>query len=278
MTPPDFVAACVQFDVVRGDVAANLAAAEQHVRAAAAAGARLVVLPEMWTTSFLPEPTSALAQAGADAEAMLAAIAAELGLVLVGGGLEESGGQFFNHAPIWENGEQLANYRKIHLFSPNAEQKRIAAGDEPCIVETSLGRIGIVLCYDIRFPELMRWYFHAGAEILAVPAQWPEARAAHWRALVLARAIENQMFVLGCNRTGSEPSMRNDDTLHFPGDSRIVDPMGEQLATGTGSDGPILAPIELRKVRTMQRILPVRKDRRPDVYERLWESVWQARR
>jgi predicted amidohydrolase len=278
MTAPEFVAACVQFDVVRGDVAANLAAAEQHLRAAAEAGARLAVLPEMWTTSFLPEPTEALARAGADAEARIAELSAELGIVVVGGGLEAADGRFYNHAPVWDRGRRLANYRKIHLFTVNAEPKRLSPGAEPCVVDTSVGRLGVAICYDIRFPELMRWHFHSGAELLVIPAQWPEARAGHWRALLVARAIENQAFVLGCNRIGSEPSMRTDDTLQFPGDSRILDPMGEQLAAGTGAEGPVLATIELRKVRTMQRIMPVRKDRRPDVYERLWAPVWRARR
>ena len=118
----------------------------------------------------------------------------------------------------------------------------------------------------------MRYHFYRGVELLAIPSQWPEARAEHWRILLKARAIENEFFVAGCNRTGMEGSMKNDEHLHFPGDSRIVDPMGETIGAGTGEDGPICAEVELRKVQSMRRILPIHRDRRLDVYERLWRE------
>ena len=142
-------------------------------------------------------------------------------------------------------------------------------------MNSSVGRIGLVVCYDIRFPELVRYYFHKDVQLLVVPAQWPEARSLHWRTLLQARAIENQLFVVGCNRTGLEPSLKTGESLHFPGDSRIVDPMGEILAAGAGEDSPVVAEIELRKVRTMRRILPVCKDQRPKLYKRLWEKAWR---
>lgn len=269
--------ACIQFDVRRGDVVSNLASAEQGLREAAAQGARLAVLPEMWPTSFLPAVTDALLDASRKAEDAITRLSAELRITVVGGGYEARDGKVFNRALVVDSGRVAGSYRKVHLFTPHAEPKQFAAGDDPLIVDTAAGRIGVLICYDIRFPELVRYLFYKKAEVLAVPAQWPEARAAHWRALLVARAIENQAYVLGCNRTGSEASLKSSDPLMFSGDSRIVDPSGETLAAGAGEPGPVVAPIELRKVRTMRRALPITRDRRPALYQRLWAPIWGIR-
>ena len=273
---PGFIAACAQFHVRRGDVDGNLASAETALRAAADDGAQLVVLPEMWTTSFVKEPTQDLLREAKAAEQTITQISDELGLVVVGGGLEEEKGAFFNQCLVVDSGKVLGSYRKIHLFSPNAEHRHLRPGTAPLILDTRLGKLGVMICYDIRFPELVRYYFHMGVEVLVVPAQWPEARSDHWRTLLKARAIENQMFVLGCNRTGAEESLKNEETLVFPGDSRIVDPMGGVLARGDGGEDPVLAEIQLKKIRTMRRILPVHRDRQAQVYRELWEPVWMV--
>ncbi len=269
-----FVAACVQFDVARGEPQTNLARAERGLRRAAEQGATFCVLPEMWTTSFVAEWTQGLADASREAEARVRALSRELGILVVGSAPHVEDGKVFNRAEVIDRGEVLGEYRKIHLFSPNAEHRIHEAGHDPLILDTRFGRVGVVICYDIRFPELIRYYFYEGVEILAVPAQWPEARAAHWRSLLTARAIENEIYVIGTNRTGTEPSMKSDDSLVFPGDSRIVDPMGSILASGSGEEEPILAEVEPRKVRAMRRILPVAKDRRPEVYARIWKRAW----
>ena len=270
-----FTAACVQFDVERGLVEQNLHAAQRGIMAATSAGAQLIVLPEMWTTSFVEEITDDLVKEAEDAEEQMLRLSSDLDLVIVGSSLESVGNQHFNRAVVMDHGQVLGAYRKVHLFSPNAESRQISPGSEPLVVNSSVGRIGLLVCYDIRFPELVRYYFHKDVQLLVVPAQWPEARSLHWRTLLQARAIENQLFVVGCNRTGLEPSLKTGESLHFPGDSRIVDPMGEILAAGAGEDCPVVAEIELRKVRTMRRILPVCKDQRPKLYKRLWEKAWR---
>jgi omega-amidase len=272
-TDRDFLAACVQFDVRPGDVAANLVAMRAGVDEAVAAGARLLVLPELWSTSFLPSFDDEVVRQADAAEQELAELSQAHGLVVVGSTIEAVGDQVYNSAHVWQRGQRLGSYRKIHLFSPNLEHRRHAAGDTPCLVDSELGRIGVLICYDLRFPEIARYYFHGGAEILVVPGQWPEARSQHWRTLLRARAIENQMFVLGCNRTGQEPSQRNGEPMPFPGDGRIVDPTGEVLASGSGEAGAIVAPIELRKVRTMRRILPIDRDERPSIYRQLFNAM-----
>jgi len=272
--PATFLGACVQYDVRRGDVGANVASAEQHLRAAAAAGVQLAVLPELWSTSFAPSwPPDVLAAARA-ADARIGQLAHELDMVIVASAVEEDAGSLFNRALVLDRGAIAASYRKIHLFSPNAEDRMLSAGSQPAVTDTSLGRLAVAICYDLRFAELTRWFFYQQAEILAVPAQWPESRASHWRALVDARAVENQCFVLGCNRTGSESSLKTADQLAFPGNSRIVDPMGEVLACGSGDAGIVVAEIETRKVRTMRRMMPIDKDRRVDLYGQWWASPW----
>jgi predicted amidohydrolase len=270
-----FLCACVQFDVRRGDVARNRSAAVAGLRQAAAQGARLAVLPELWTTSFVPEVGDGLLAESLAAEQEVIDLSGELGLVIVGGGIEREGSATYNRALVIDSGAVLGRYRKVHLFSVNAEQRTMTAGDRPLIADTSVGRIGVVICYDLRFPELVRYYFYRHVEILVVTAQWPEARATHWRTLLRARAIENEMFVVGCNRTGHETSLKNDELLVFPGNSRIVDPMGEPLTTGTGDDGPVLAEIEKRKIQAMRRLLPLLKDRRPQVYQSIWQPTWR---
>ena len=272
--PEEYYAACVQFDVAAGDVAKNIESMRTGIEAAVTAGARLCVLPELWSTSFLSGFNDELfAQVNA-AEKTLRELSKQHSLVIVGSTIESENSLVYNTARVYQRGETIGSYRKIHLFSPNLEHRHHAAGDQPCVVETELGKLGVLICYDIRFPELARHYFHQGAEVLVVPGQWPEARSQHWRTLLRARAIENELFVIGCNRTGQEASLRTDEPVSFPGDGRIIDPTGEILATGNGDPGAVVAAIELRKVRTMRRILPVASDMRPEVYRQLLDAAY----
>lgn len=264
-----YLAACVQFDVSPGDVAANVASLQAGIEEAVGAGASLCVLPELWSTSFLPGYDEDIVAQASAAEETARGLSEQHKLLIVGSSIEVHGDLVFNTARVHQRGETIATYRKVHLFSPNLEHRHHARGDDPCVVDTEFGRLGVLICYDLRFPELARYYFRCGAEVLVVPGQWPEARSQHWRTLLRARAIENELFVIGCNRTGQEESLRNGEAMAFPGDGRIVDPTGEILAMGTGDAGAVVAPIELRKVRTMRRILPVMSDQRPEVYERL---------
>ncbi len=274
--PPTYLSACVQFNLDRGKVEPNLKRAEAGVRKAAEKGAQLMVLPELWTTSLVPEPSVKLIRESRDAERAMVRLSKELGVMIIGGGLLEEKGSLYNHCQVVDRGKVLGSYRKIHMFSVSGENKIMTPGDKPLVLSTRLGRIGVVICYDIRFPELVRHYFEQHVEVLAVPAQWPEARSGHWRTLLQARAIENQMFVLGCNRTGSETSLKNKDTLIFPGDSRVIDPMGEVIASAVGEEEPLLAELELRRVETMRRIMPIRRDRQIETYRKLWSRAWEA--
>ena len=261
-------AAAFQFDVTT-DPLANLAAVEAGLARAAEVGVELVVLPELWPTSFPPS-------GGADEAALAASerarervreLSAELFLCVAGSGYGRTAGLPTNRLTVHDRGDEVLAYDKIHLFTPTAEREAFSAGDAPPpTVPTSVGRLSGVVCYDLRFPELFRVPFRAGAEIVVLPAQWPAARAVHWRALVVARAVESQCFLIACNRLGSALIGRRRLQLDFPGNSLVVSPHGEVLAEGAGEEGLITAELELDEVRRYRTRVPVQKDERVDLY------------
>ena len=275
--------AALQFDIRRGDVGRNTKAVEDGLRRAASEGVSLVVLPEMWPTSF-PGPEADLdAQTKASERAVqtLARLAGELKLVVCGSSFgaidaDECGEDEAKPANRWQlfdGARCIASYDKVHLFTPMAEHESFAAGCEaPTVIDTRLGRIGGVVCYDLRFPQLTRRLFDANAQLICVSAQWPSVRATHWRALVVGFAVINQCFVVAANRTGVEAVGRRALTLEFPGNSLVVDPHGVVLAEGAGVDGLVTAEVDLAVAREMRVRVPAAKDQRRDLY-----AAWDAR-
>jgi predicted amidohydrolase len=273
-------AAAFQFDVRRGDVAANLAAVERGLAAAAERGIELVVLPEMWPTSFVADDDAGAWQRATDeALARVQELSRELGLIVAGsafgvGGREGRAGLEpgaprgpCNRLTVFARGERVLAYDKLHLFSPTAEGESFSAGDAlPPTVATHLGKLAGVVCYDLRFALALSAPFRDGAEILIVPAQWPAARAAHWRALVCGRAAELQAFVVAANRTGTDLVGRRRLELAFAGNSLIAGPDGVPLAEGRGEEGLVSAELDLGTVRTLRRAVPVRDDARRDLH------------
>ena len=263
--------AAFQFDVRRGDVAGNLRRVEEGLAEAARDGVRLVVLPEMWPSSFLDpaEMKACPVAASEEAVARLGELSAERGLVVCGSayGATDETRKPANRLHVFDRGELVLAYDKVHLFSPTAEGETFSAGTAPpATVDTSVGRLSGIVCYDVRFGPLLRVPQRAGAELLLVPAQWPDTRAHHWRALVVGRAVEMQLFVVGANRTGRDLVGRRKLELTFPGNSLIVDPHGRALAEGNGPEGLVKADIELEAGRRMRIRVPVGKDERRDLY------------
>jgi len=125
------------------------------------------------------------------------------------------------------------------------------------------GRTGIAICYDLRFPELIRTYGVAGASLILIPAEWPYPRIEHWRTLIQARAIENQLFVAACNRVGVSGNTR------FLGHSMIVNPMGDFIVEGGEDETLLTASIDLDQVEQVRSLFNVNNDRRPEVYKNL---------
>jgi predicted amidohydrolase len=253
-------AAAIQFNVNQGDVDANLEYVRAALKRAAAAGAQLVVLPEMWSSGFAYKTLNELALRTADIVEELQEISRELKLVIVGSMPEPNGDKVFNSIHLIDNGRLAGVYRKMHLFSLLGEDRAFSGGDGWLMAETALGKIGVIICYDLRFPELSRRLALEGAQIICVPAQWPKPREEHWRTLLRARAIENQLFVVSCNACGVIGK------LDFFGMSLIIDPKGEILADAGAEQQEIVAALDMRAMAGWRAQIPCLSDRRPDLY------------
>ncbi|MGY2083543.1 carbon-nitrogen family hydrolase [Blastococcus sp. SYSU DS0539] len=249
--------AAVQHDIVWEDREANFARLAPQVGRAAAAGAELVLLTETFSTGFSMTPGIGEPEGGPSAR-FLAAQAAEHG-VWVGGSCPEiadDGELPYNSFVLAGPDGTTHRYRKLHPFTHGGEHERFRAGDGPVTVQIGGLRVTPFVCYDLRFADIF-WRAAPGTDLYVVVANWPAARRLHWQTLLQARAIENQAYVVGCNRVGTA----GDGTEHT-GDSRVVSPMGELLATAAGAETLVLAdvdPAEVAATRDRLRFLPDRR-------------------
>ena len=258
-----FLAAAIQL-AAGSDRAANLDTASALARAAAARGAELIALPEMFIWRGTPDGESDAAEPvpGPTTE-RLAALARELGVILVGGSLLErvpGERKAYNTCTVYgRDGAMLARYRKVHLFDvdiaghvTHRESDTRLPGDTTVTVPTDLGMLGLSVCYDLRFPELYRRLATAGAEIICVPSAFTFPTGAHhWEILLRARAIENQAYVLAPNQIG-----RGASGLQDFGHSMIVDPWGTPIARASNQPMAIMAEIDRDYLARVRRELP----------------------
>ncbi|HDS15468.1 MAG TPA: carbon-nitrogen family hydrolase [Proteobacteria bacterium] len=222
----------------------------------------IVLLPELWSTGYDYQHLNTLAASTPALIANLAQLATARNFYIGGSLLEKDGDRLYNTFYLLApTGHQVAAYRKIHLFSLMDEDLYINPGNQPCLIQVYDHPVGLLTCYDIRFPELSRALALAGAELLLVCAQWPKPRTAHWRTLLRARALENQLFVAGCNRIGQ------DRKLSFPGASAIYDPWGNCVLRPPRRQGAFTTTINLNKITTVRHNLDCFKDRRPEAYD-----------
>jgi predicted amidohydrolase len=251
-----------QMDVHIGEPERNIECVREWIVEAARRGSDLVVFPELWDTGYALERAGELASPlGEGRFAEIAGLAKEHGLYVTGSLMEDREGAACNCMAMFSpQGETLGAYRKLHLFRLMDEEKYLTEGDEPLALDLPWGRTGLAICYDLRFPELFRRYALEGAKLALLPSEWPHPRLAHWRTLLRARAIENQMFVVACNRVGVSK-----DT-HFFGHSTIVDPWGETVVEGGESEMLLTAEIDLALVDEVRQRIPIFEDRRPEVY------------
>jgi predicted amidohydrolase len=252
----------------------NLATADRLTRAAAAAGAELVVLPEKWAVLATYEETAAAAEPfDGPALTWARSVARELGIDLLAGSIAERipdrdrGSNTSVH--FGPDGEVRAIYRKMHMFDVEVsgktyrESEHEAPGDEVVLSELAGGvELGLTICYDLRFPELFRILAVRGARILTVPSAFtvPTTRD-HWEPLLRARAIENQAFVIGANQIG-----RHAEGFRSGGRSMIVDPWGVVLAQAPDGETFITAELDLDRQAEIRRALPSLANRRPQAY------------
>ena len=162
---------------------------------------------------------------------------------------------------INKDGRLVHQYSKLHLFKLMDEHVYLKAGSEKGLFQLDNYQFAGAICYDIRFPEWIRAHTSEGAEALFVVAEWPTQRLSHWRALLIARAIENQCYVIGCNRSGQDPNTQ------FAGHSLIIDPWGEVIAEAGESEEILSAEIEMDLVKEVRKQIPIFADRKPEFYK-----------
>ncbi|MBI5576578.1 MAG: carbon-nitrogen family hydrolase [Deltaproteobacteria bacterium] len=260
MTRP-FQASVVQFRIDMGNVDANTARAFALLGKAAASGAALCVLPEMWSTGFAYDRLVALSSTTPGMLKRLRAFASGHRMAIAGSLPERKGGSVYNTLyTIDRDGTIAGKYRKAHLFQPSGEHLHFLKGTGARVVETAVGSVGPLICYDLRFPELSRKYFLEGASLFCVSAQWPSIRKAHWDLLITARAVENQLFVLASN------AVERSGDFRFAGGSMIVSPWGAQLAACGEEEGLATATIDPAEIEKVRRRIPCAQDRNVHAY------------
>lgn len=256
-----FKAGVVQFDVKKGQIDFNLNRVIQYLEKLASRSVCLAVLPEMFSCSFDNEN---LIRHSLETEKIierLCSFAEKNKMAIVGTMPEQEKKLVYNTMVFIDvDGTVKGRYRKLHLFRLTGEHLYYTAGNKVVMIESSLGRIGLMTCYDLRFPELARALFARGAQLMVVSAQWPEPRQSHWETLVRARSIENQVFMICSNRTGKE------DELSFPGMSMIVDPMGNVLTDAGKDDAFVFTDIDTTLVNRSRKRIPCMTDRRQEIY------------
>ncbi|HEX8960062.1 MAG TPA: carbon-nitrogen family hydrolase [Geobacteraceae bacterium] len=253
-------AAAIQFNIKLGDIDANVDHVRNTVARLAGEGVQLAVLPEMWSCGFHYKELNELARRTPEVVEEMGRLSAVHGMVVVGSLPEPDGEKVCNTAYVMDCGRLAGKYRKIHLFSLMNEDRSFTGGDSWLVADTSVGRIGVFICYDLRFPELARRLALEGAEILVVPGEWPKPREEHWRALLKARAIENQLFLVAANCCGVVGK------LDFFGESYIIGPKGEILAQGGYEPCEPTATLDFAAMENWREQIPCFRDRKPASY------------
>lgn len=249
---------CFQLDPVWEDKDSNFEAVKDLLCTAAPEAGSLLVLPEMFATGFSMDFKKVAEEAAASPTLdFLGELARHHQCsILAGMALQRSGLATNEAVLINPAGELVGDYAKIHPFTPSGEKEVATPGTWVKTMTLGEWTLAPFVCYDLRFPEIFRLATPA-AELLVVLANWPSPRVEHWVALLKARAIENQAYVVGVNRVGSDPN------LDFPGRSLIIDPLGKILAEGDASVGFLAATLELATVRDWRATFPASQDRHP---------------
>ncbi len=261
--------AIAQTDVVQGDFEKNLEKTKSFAKRAKDGGAEIAVFPEMFLCGFNYKKNLEFLKADGDrAEKELCAIAKDNGIAICGSLPHlEAGEDIPSNRMLFidAEGKILAHYDKIHLFSVFNEDRYVKAGNKIVTADTPYGKIGMAICYDLRFPELFTRMAKEDAKLIIISAAFPHPRSEHWRILCRARAIENQCFVIGVNRGGSENF--NVDEVKYFGLSAAIDPWGGIIAECPENDEALaFADINLEEVENIRSQIPAQADRRDDVY------------
>ncbi|MFC3041785.1 carbon-nitrogen family hydrolase [Virgibacillus xinjiangensis] len=259
--------AIYQMEVVAADPEENRRRVEEWVTETVKRGdPDTLVLPEMWNTGYALDKLEETADRKEEPSAsFLSELAKKHQVNIIGGSIgNKKDGRFYNTNLVFNRaGERVYQYDKIHLVPMLNEPKYLAGGREKVqTFELDGVKMGLIICYDLRFPELARQLALLDAQVLHIVAEWPSARTDHWKYLQLARAIENQFFVVSCNVVGSH------EGTDFAGNSMVTDPWGNELAVGSNSGIETLrAELDLSSVEKIREDVPVFDSRVPEMYD-----------
>ena len=217
------------------------------------AGADLYVLPEMFSTGFCTQPDGIAESSESDTLRWMQRKAAEMNAAIAGSVAIEQEGRYYNRFYFVKPDGSVAHYDKKHLFTYGGEHLRFTAGEERVVVEWRGVRILLEVCYDLRFPI---WARNRGDyDMILYVASWPTPRVAAWSALLVARAIENQCYVAGVNRVGTDPA------CEYCGGSVVIDPYGKRIATcADGVECEATAEVDMAALEAFREKFPVLRD------------------
>jgi predicted amidohydrolase len=255
----------IQMEIADGNPEFNRERARELIEKAAEEKPDVILLPEMWTTAYELEKLEQLCdRQGKPTLDMICRLSVKHEINIIAGSFADmdKDGVIRNTSYVVDrNGNVAAKYEKIHLFRLMGEDARLKGGRKQCVFKLDGVKCGLIICYDLRFPELVRTLALEGIKVLFVPAEWPAVRLEHWTTLLRARAIENQIFVAAANRAG-----KNDRDV-FAGGSAAFDPWGEMLAAADFKEQIIGVELTLGKVEEVRAHMDILSDRVPQAYK-----------
>lgn len=259
--------------MVANDKDKNLNKAEEMIRKAASNNSQIVILPEMFNCPYENKsfPVFAEKESGQTTQ-MLSNLAKELNIYIIGGSIPElDDDKIYNTSFIFNpKGETIGKHRKIHLFDIDIdggikfkESDTLGAGNKVTVVDTEYGKIGVAICYDMRFPELMRQMSLKGAKMIVIPAAFNMTTGpAHWNLTIRARALDNQVYFVAAS-----PARNLNASYHAYGHSAIVNPWGEIIDQADEKETILYGKVDMEYVEKIRRELPLLKHRRLDLYD-----------
>ena len=255
---------CLQMNMKLGCPDENFSRAEKLICEAIKEQSDIIVLPETWNTGFFPKENlkELCCKDGDTVKLHIGELAKKYKVNIVVGSVSNvRDDKVYNTAFVFNrDGMCIAEYDKTHLFTPMGEDDYYTRGDHLCCFTLDGVKCGIIICYDVRFPELTRKLALQGLDMLFVVSQWPKERIFHLRTLTSARAIENQMFVVCCNSCGTA------DKTVYGGNSAIINPLGKTIALAGEAEKILSAEIELQMLTQIRNSIPVFRDRRQALY------------
>ncbi|TLS38302.1 carbon-nitrogen family hydrolase [Pseudalkalibacillus caeni] len=255
--------ALIQYDIVFGNPEKNFRNMESKIEETLENKPDIIVLPELWTTGYdLTRLDEIADKNGEKTRGFISALAKKHRVNIVAGSIAKQKEDKVTNTMLVFNrdGELVHEYSKVHLFRLMDEEKYLISGNTTGAFTLEDVPCAGFICYDIRFPEWIRLHAVEGAKVLFVPAEWPEPRTDHWRSLLISRAIENQCYVVACNRAG------RDLANEFAGHSMIIGPWGEIIAESGLEETILYGEIEPEEVEKIRKKIPVFEDRRTDLY------------